>query len=263
MEKNREEFIKNLKKGVAGALAGAAVLTGATGCEKEKSATPSLTEGVGREEVINNRKNKVEDLADRLQEIKSKEKILDIIKDMYVQIDNIKNPNNKLDKDNLTVYIKNNQTSCYYIEARDTIVLKGTDAWETELNLHNSGETYQEIGLKNNPMIIVANNDKTIDGIGSIPEYNIDEASITTTENLSKISAEEKTTAQEIPQELWENILQVAIHLDNNPDNYTKTVTIPNLCKEIAEDIYAYGLQDYLPDNMKSIILEDDEIERA
>lgn len=263
MENNREEFIKNLKKGVAGALAGAAVLTGATGCEKDNVATPSLTEGVGREEIINTRKNRVEDLTDRLQEIKSKEQILDVIKDMYVQIDNIKNPNNKLNKDDLKVYIKNNQTSCYYIESRDTIILKGTDAWETEIKLQNSGEQYKEIGLNNNPMIIVANNDKTIDGIGSIPKCNIDEASITTIENLSKISADEKTTAQEIPQELWENILQVAVYLDNNPDNYTKTVVIPNLYEKIAEDIYAYGLQDYLPDNMKPIILEDNETERA
>lgn len=260
---NREEFLKGLKKGIAGALAGATVLAGATGCESKENNnlnenTPTITDSNMPIE-----QNPKEDLTNRLMNMQNKEEVLDFLKEMYINIDNIKNPENKLHKQNLEIYLKGPQTSCYYVESKDAIILKGLDETRTEQGLNETGLAFEKIGLDSGPindntMIIIANNGTTIDGVGSIPKSNIDEAVITIPERLSKVNAEGKSTAQEFPQQLLENIIGIANYYDdmkNKPSEaqFIKTAKMPVLCERVANAIYEYGLEDYIPEVSKTI----------
>ena len=251
----RKEFIK----GLSGALAGAALLTGAVGCNLEKpeeshmqAAKPS--QGVGREPSIE------EKIAQRLEKLNYSE-MLNVLKEMYVNIDKARNPESDLKAEDLEIYYKTNQTSCFYVESKDAIVLNGQDAWSTEHDLNKYGYEYRNVGIKGQPMIIIVKDGKTIDGIGTIKYtdkdtntvVNIDEAPITTPELLNTISADGKTTSQEIPQEIWSAVLTTAINYLKEPDQYSIQVKVPEACEKISELLTEYGLQGYLPDNLLPI----------
>lgn len=255
---NREEFIKNLKRGIAGALAGASVLAGATGCEQkspEQSETsPTVvepSEGVGR-------LSPEERMANKLEELNYSE-MLNVLKEMYVNMDKTKNPESELKAEDLELYYKTSQVSCFYVESKDAIILNGKNSWETEQQLIESGLEYNKISTGGAPMIIVTKKGKTgaqgpttIDGIGTIKigDTNIDEAPITTPELLNTISADGKTTAQEIPQELWKKILETAINYLQGTSEYNKT-KLPKACEEISKLIFEYDLQEYVPEKLR------------
>lgn len=250
-EDNRKDFMKRIS---ALGLAGLAAASLASCKPNERQKQPETSQETTLD--VGDKQKPIISIEERLyNKIKgmNREEVLKFIKTMYVNIDKSNNPESTLKPEELAIYSKNTQRNCFYIEERDAIVLNGQNPYETESKLKACGEKYEQKYIEGKAsLIIVAKDGKTIDGVGSVRGTIIDEAAITTPELLKNISADGVTAAQKIPLEIWEDIITLVEYKGYDTEFYRNKAK--GLASDISNNIMEYGLDEFLPDNIKNAI---------